>query len=167
MEYFEKISYWVEADKLLAGEYPYNPGSKNPLEYLDSLINNGVQVFINLTEEDELTHYQNLLAEFLPNQIEHFRFEIPDYSVPTKAEMKSILNLIDQKIAEGKKVYIHCYAGIGRTGTVVGCWLSRHGHPGKEALAELKQRWQKNDLRQWVSSPETEEQKAFVTSWSE
>lgn len=31
-------------------------------------------------------------------------------------------------------VYLHCWGGIGRTGTIVGCWLARNGFPGKAAL---------------------------------
>lgn len=33
-------------------------------------------------------------------------------------------------LAAGQTVYVHCYGGIGRTGTVVGCWLVRHGLSG-------------------------------------
>ena len=33
---------------------------------------------------------------------------------------------------------MHCWGGVGRTGTTVGCWLVRHGRSGTEALAELR-----------------------------
>ena len=39
-------------------------------------------------------------------------------------------------------VYVHCWGGIGRTGTTVGCWFVRHGRTGDQALAEIAERWQ-------------------------
>ena len=41
--------------------------------------------------------------------------------------LKHILDEIDGAILNGKTVYVHCLGGIGRTGTVVGCYLVRHG----------------------------------------
>jgi protein-tyrosine phosphatase len=73
--------------------------------------------------------------------------------------------MIDQSLAAGEKIYLHCQAGIGRTGTVVGCYLVRHGLTGRAALQRL------NDLRHRLPfpflSPETEDQRQFVLHWSE
>ena len=41
--------------------------------------------------------------------------------------MSRILDDVDAALADGRTVYVHCWGGIGRTGTVVGCWLMRHG----------------------------------------
>ena len=35
-------------------------------------------------------------------------------------------------------MYLHCWGGVGRTGTVVGCWLVRHGRTGDEALGSSR-----------------------------
>jgi protein-tyrosine phosphatase len=61
-------------------------------------------------------------------------------------------------------VYVHCWGGFGRTGTVVGCHLVRHGRSGAAALARL------NELRRETPyaahpSPEREAQRALVRSW--
>ena len=37
--------------------------------------------------------------------------------------MREILDCLDDALRSGRKVYVHCRAGIGRTGTVVGCLL--------------------------------------------
>ena len=50
--------------------------------------------------------------------------------------MASILDAIDAALDGGKTVYVHCWGGVGRTGTVVGCWLVRHGKTGDEALRQ-------------------------------
>jgi hypothetical protein len=51
---------------------------------------------------------------------------IRDMEVPTEAEMIHILDTIDQALTEDRPVYVHCWGGHGRTGTVVGCYLRRH-----------------------------------------
>ena len=63
-------------------------------------------------------------------------------------------------------MYVHCYGGIGRTGTVVGCWLRRQGLPGQEAL-DLIERLRRDTPDGWKPSPETSEQRRFVLDWEE
>jgi len=90
---------------------------------------------------------------------------IKDLSVPTERHMTRILNQIDLCIKHGKPVYVHCLGGIGRTGTVVGCYLVRHGlATGKNVLEMIK------DLRKDTEdssrqSPETAEQREMVVGW--
>ena len=57
--------------------------------------------------------------------------------------MTAILDAIDTSLTGGRLVYVHCWGGVGRTGTVVGCWLLRHGLATRDAvldtLAQLRQ----------------------------
>jgi protein-tyrosine phosphatase len=82
--------------------------------------------------------------------------------------MGEILDVIDSALDQGGVVYVHCWGGVGRTGTVVGCHLVRRGMTGDEALArvaELFKNMQKYPRRR--RSPETDEQEAYVRSWTE
>ncbi|MFN2132108.1 MAG: fused DSP-PTPase phosphatase/NAD kinase-like protein, partial [Anaerolineae bacterium] len=123
-------SYWVVPGKLLAGEYPGAPTVSQAKHRLHQLLGAGITYFLDLTEEGEhdLYPYAALLqgeASALGRTVEHHRMPIPDVSTPTKEQMARILDAIDAALAAGHVVYLHCYGGIGRTGTVVGCYLVR------------------------------------------
>ncbi len=58
-------------------------------------------------------------------------------------------------------MYLHCFDGIGRTGTVVGCYLVRQGMTGNEALEQID-RLRQGTLDGWNESAETEEQRHMI-----
>jgi protein-tyrosine phosphatase len=78
--------------------------------------------------------------------------------------MIEILDIIDLALLEGKNIYLHCYAGMGRTGMTVGCYLARHGTPGDRAL-EMIQEFSKEIMGDQRLSPETQEQRRMVKEW--
>jgi protein-tyrosine phosphatase len=81
--------------------------------------------------------------------------------------MTTILNTIDTELQAGRKIYLHCWGGIGRTGTTVGCYLVRRGKTGDEALQQLAKWWQTVPKSQiHLRSPETREQAEFIRNWA-
>ncbi len=89
---------------------------------------------------------------------------IPDLHTPLPEGMARILDTIDAALEAGRTVYVHCYGGIGRTGTVVGCYLVRHGTDGEAALAEIA-RLRRETPDGWKRSPETHAQREMVRNW--
>jgi ADP-ribosyl-[dinitrogen reductase] hydrolase len=82
--------------------------------------------------------------------------------------LTNILDALDTELAAGRSVYVHCRAGIGRTGMVIACHLIRHGRTNEAALAQLQKLWQQcARSRNWPAVPETPEQVAFVREWRE
>ena len=82
--------------------------------------------------------------------------------------MVRILDFIDAELAAGRCVYVHCRAGIGRTGTTIGCHLVRSGLGSEAALDRLQDLWQQcGRSRRWPTIPETDEQVEFVHQWRE
>jgi len=157
--------YWVIPDRFLAGSFPYNPGIDNPHDFLLNLLGNKIDAFIDLTEEDELVHYQPVLAGLTGKDILYMRFAIVDYSIPELEEMQQIVSTINSLLEAGQRIYLHCRGGIGRTGTVVGCWLKNQGYDSETALAELSQLFSASNAARFTSSPETKEQRDFVRSF--
>lgn len=164
--------YWVIPGRFLAGEYP---GAFRPViarQRLADYLATGVTFFLDLTQpHDGLEPYAELLATEgarLGIQTYYARMPIYDMSVPTPAQMITILDTVDQALAAGHNVYVHCWGGIGRTGTVVGCHLVRHGFTGDGALARIAFWWQSVEKsNRCPQSPETNEQVTFVRDWRE
>ena len=115
-------SYWVEPGRLLAGEYPGSVSRAEAMERVQKLLHAGVNSFIDLTEEGELPAYEHLLPELTEQQVRYRRMPIVDHGLPeSPAHMMRILDLLEAELAAGRCVYVHCHAGIGRTGTAIGC----------------------------------------------
>jgi protein-tyrosine phosphatase len=164
-------SYWVIRGKLLAGEYP---GSRDVIEArqrIGALLDAGINTFIDLTYEWERPPYLPLLAEKARSEdckLNYQRFQFPDFGIPPQAAMHAALDAIDVALDEGRKVYLHCLGGIGRTGMTVGCYLVRHGRSGPQALSKLASLYQ-NAAQNAVfpHSPENQRQIAFILEWKE
>jgi ADP-ribosylglycohydrolase len=162
-------SYWVEPGRLLAGEYPGPVSQAEAMDRIQRLLAAGVNTFIDLTEEGELPSYLSLLPATASKPIEHHRWPITDHGLPRSPQyMAQILDAIEAAIDAGRCVYIHCHAGIGRTGTAIGCYLIRKGLSGDQALEHLQQLWQQCARSQrWPTVPETDDQYGFVRAWAE
>jgi predicted protein tyrosine phosphatase len=164
-------SYWVAAGLLLAGEYPGARVEAEARIKLGTLLAAGVRQFIDLTEAGEynLRPYWPLVQRLAAErnlEVVHSRLSIPDMGTPARSHMLGILDAIDAAIVAGRPVYVHCFGGIGRTGTVVGCYLVRHGADAETALAEIARRRQGTPDGH-RHSPETDEQRQFVLTWRE
>lgn len=162
-------SYWVRPGQLLAGEYPGSMTHAEAMERVQKLLNAGVTSFIDLTEEGELPAYDALLPELTEQQVRYRRLPILDHGLPeSPAHMVKILDFIDGELAAGRCVYVHCRAGIGRTGTTIGCHLIRGGLANEDALDRLQTLWQQcGRAKRWPTIPETDEQVEFVRMWRE
>lgn len=168
-------SFWVVPGKFLAGYYPGSRDSATALRKLTGLLEHGVHHIVNLMEKDELNFkgerflpYEaqlHNLAKEMDIAIQLVHMPIRDMDIPPVEGMVAILNEIDRAIEQNPIVYLHCWGGRGRTGTVVGCYLARHGMAVKGAALDLLQKLRQDDPISHLPSPETEIQAGFVRSW--
>ena len=130
-------SYWVLPGRLLAGEYPYGQSLAEAQERLRQLLAAGIDAFVDLTQPGELPEYRSLL----PSNVQYLRSPISDAQVPADvAQMRAIQSHLQAALAVGRRIYVHCRAGIGRTGTVMGCYLAEQGVDGPDALRATQRR---------------------------
>lgn len=155
------LDSYVVADRLLAGEYPGSADAGSAERRLRAFAADGVTTFVDLTHPaDALAPYEHLLPE-RGRRIAH---PIVDLGTTTVPHMTRILDDLDAALAAGEVVYVHCWGGVGRTGTVVGCWLVRHGLDEGDPLRTIA-RLRRGVPDAWAASPQTGEQRAMVTAW--
>ena len=153
-------AYWVEPGLLLAGPYPAPRWAHITNDKLQKLLRASIQLFVDLTEKGEALPY----ADKLMGKARHVRMPISDFDIPSTSEMAAILTVLDRAIRQQQRVYVHCLAGMGRTGTVIGCYLVRHGMDGAEALKTIR-KLRANTPFARSPSPETEMQQRMVLRW--
>jgi protein-tyrosine phosphatase len=156
-------SYWVIPGSLLAGEYPGAHIEAQARERIARLCAAGIDSFVDLTEEFEAPDYRGSL----PEHCAYFRCPIVDCAVPADpAQMQDLLQYVRRELAAGRRIYIHCRAGIGRTGLAVGCLLVDQGLGGAAALKRLNLLWRQSARsKTWREVPQTYQQTAYIRGW--
>ena len=170
-------AYVVPRTGVAAGAYPGLPSSR-PSQELDDKLNaffdSGISAFIDLTDPaDGLEPYAPRARELGAERgtdIAYDRLTIRDVDTCTPAHMRTVLDLIDTRLAEGRGVYVHCWGGIGRTGMAIGCWLVRHGRTGTTALEKVDELFRtmapdRVARHRHTGSPQTQAQREMVLEW--
>lgn len=162
-------SYWVIEGKLLAGPFPGSFDADLTRLRLDAFIESGISFFLDLTCPGERPPYHPLLTgrRTPDGKVCVYRnLPIPDFGVPTPSRMHEILTTLSRALGQGHLVYLHCWGGIGRTGTAVGCLLVEEGFDGDRALLEVQRLFNQSERGGGgCQSPETGEQREFVRKW--
>lgn len=149
-------------DWLWAGEYPGDRNEDAAKVKLRQFRRFGITHFIDLTEDGELKPYKHLLD----TEIKHLRFPILDQYIPKNTEgvrqlLDGMLKVHDEN--PNARFYIHCWGGVGRTGTIVGCFLGYYQHLDYDnAIAELKRLFEDCPKSASRISPENSDQFDFI-----
>jgi atypical dual specificity phosphatase len=136
---------WIKRPLLAALAQP------SDAEDLTWLRKQGIQILLSLTEEPPRRDWINdagLLSVHEP---------IEDFSTPTPQQLDRCLSVIETALTQNMGVAVHCTAGRGRTGTVLGAWFVSQGMSAEQAIARVRK------LR--PGSIETEEQEQAIAEF--
>ena len=166
-------SYWALPGQLLAGPYPGEYDLSAARRNFQRILDSGIRTFVSLMEAHEEGLPDGAEARYLPvlretatrfgHHVRFARFPIHDMSVPRPGVLESALLAVQSSLDDGSPVYVHCWGGRGRTGTLVGSWLIRNGLATRENFVEVISALRPHAVGR---SPETDEQVEFVRQLS-
>lgn len=92
----------------------------------------GFGLVINLTEDPEPT----IQAAAAGLRAVHMPF--PDMTAPTLNQMRDFVATVEHHLRRKQPIAVHCLAGLGRTGTMIACYLVKQGMAPWPAIDEVR-----------------------------
>ncbi len=111
-------SNWLIDGQLLCGAYP-DPDTL----YHEKIMSTGIDTFVCLQTESELKKFRPYLP--LPKGIDYLAFPIEDRGIADDQKLIVFIGQLVNLLKAGKKLYVHCYGGHGRTGIIMSLLISR------------------------------------------
>lgn len=101
---------WVLENKLAGME---RPGLYQVLQKdLTFLKDSGISVIVNL--EEYFWDYPSFEVLHLP---------VGDFQPPNPGDFETYIDFVTPKIKDGKKILVHCHAGMGRTNLMIAAYI--------------------------------------------
>jgi atypical dual specificity phosphatase len=118
---------WLLPDSVAACVYP------DAERGLPGVARMGVTVLVNLHEQP---HDEDALARHGLRQV---HLPVRDFTPPSPEQIETGIDAIEEAVAAGQRVAVHCAAGLGRTGTLLACYLVRQGMNPDDAITRVRQ----------------------------
>ena len=119
--------HWLEPDRLLGCAYPRREAA------LAALACQGIALLINLHQRP---HHPHRLAR---HALAELHLPVADFTAPSPDQLTRGVEAIEHALATGQRVAVHCGGGLGRTGTLLTCYLVHRGLSPADAIARVRQ----------------------------
>lgn len=152
-------------DVTCQGKYPGDKCRELAEIKLKRMHHFGVRHFIDLTEEGELSPYQQMLLK----DTSYLRFPIRDVNAPESVEaVHQLIDKIEYLMQQDGYTYVHCWGGVGRTGTIMACYEARQMEKPTltGALDAMRRHFCNMPKAAHRKSPETQGQVDFVSRFA-
>lgn len=133
---------WLFENKLAAMAYPESEDAFTLLYEI------GIQAILNLSELSfpfKTPAKNGILIRHIP---------IPDFTAPTLQQVEEAVTMISSCLEQHMPIVVHCIAGLGRTGTILACYLVATKMAANNAIIVIRE-WRPGSI-------ETIEQEAVV-----
>lgn len=136
---------WLFENKLAAMPYPESEDA------FTLLYEKGIRAVLNLAERPysyETPARIGMLTRHIP---------VPDFTAPTLHQAEEAVAVISSCLDNHAPLAVHCMAGLGRTGTILACYLVSMEMPANNAIVVIRE-WRPGSI-------ETLEQEAVVYAY--
>jgi atypical dual specificity phosphatase len=117
---------WLEEGRVFACRYPRGESA------LAELARMGISVLVNLHERG---HDPSRLARY---DLVEVHIPVKDFSAPSPEQIARGIAAITQAVTTGERVAVHCGGGLGRTGTLLACYLVHQGWEAEDAIDRVR-----------------------------
>jgi protein-tyrosine phosphatase len=154
--------YWIKAEGVRLGIMARPRGHDWLADDIRLLKTAGVNIIVSAltTPETEELGLEQEAPCCRDEGILFLAFPIEDRSVPTSPhDFNALVEIVNEHLASGKTVAVHCRAGIGRSSLIAACLLLRNGVSVDSAFRAI-------ETSRGCPVPDTPEQRRWVENFS-